>query len=63
MMSFKHSTISDVAEAISGLSYTDLRSIAAAMAEMCAEPDVRKPPKTQHEFADLLADWADALGS
>lgn len=58
----KHSTISDVAEAISGLCYMDLRSIGEALAAMCTDGDVRLPPSSPKDFSDILCDWAETVG-
>lgn len=52
----------ELADAILGLTYGDMMEIAGELSRM-KEPGVRPKIETPEEYAALLHDWADSVGS
>ncbi len=53
-------TILKLANSILGMTYGDLMIVATELADMCEDKEARGAPKSPHDFADMLHDWADA---
>lgn len=53
-------TAKELAKAITTMNYGELVSVAADFASMCEDKQVRSPPKSQEDFANLIWDWAEA---
>lgn len=50
----------DLAETINGMSYHELKALGHELAETIKDKEARPKLETAEEFADLLADWAEA---
>lgn len=47
-----------LANTILGLTYGDLMEVAEEFSDMCKDKEVRDFPKSAHDFAAMLHDWA-----
>jgi len=53
-------TAKDLAAAIMGMNYGDLKSVARDLAAACEDKEARPKMETTEDFADLLYYWAEA---